>query len=82
VDVVASNRSAWDHEVQSGNPWTMPVSAAVIAAARDGRWDVLLTEGMAALQHWFPPPDDADVLCLAAGGAEGTSFERCTKVSR
>ena len=82
MDVVDYKRSAWDHEVQSGNPWTVPVSAAVIAAARDGRWSGLLTEGKAVPQHWFPPLDSADVLCLAAGGAEGASFARRTNVSR
>jgi len=35
-DPVAHNRVAWDREVDSGNEWTRPVAADVIARARAG----------------------------------------------
>jgi len=37
------NRTAWDREVDRGNKRTVPVSEAVIAAARQGQWEILLT---------------------------------------
>jgi SAM-dependent methyltransferase len=70
VNVVEYNRSAWDHEVATGNPWTVPVGPDVIAAARAGRWQVWLTENRPVPEHWFPPLEGADVLCLASGGGQ------------
>ena len=35
------NRVAWNKEVERGNKWTVPVSEAVIAAARRGEWEIL-----------------------------------------
>lgn len=69
-DIVEYNRRAWDHEVEAGNPWTVPVSSEVIAAARAGQWTVLLTENKAVPKDWFPPLAGADVLCLASGGGQ------------
>ena len=70
MDVVAYNRAAWDHEAASGNPWTAPVSPEVIAEARAGRWQVVLTEQKPVPREWFPPLAGADVLCLACGGGQ------------
>jgi SAM-dependent methyltransferase len=70
MHVVDYNRRAWDQEVASGNPWTVPVPADEIAAARTGRWSVRLTEGKGVPREWFPPLADADVLCLACGGGQ------------
>jgi SAM-dependent methyltransferase len=70
MDIVEYNRRAWDHEVGSGNPWTLPVSADVIADARAGRWTVALTENLPVHREWFPPLSGADVLCLASGGGQ------------
>jgi SAM-dependent methyltransferase len=71
VDVVRHNSAAWDREVASGeNPWTKPVSAELIAAARAGTWSVVLTEQKSVPAHWFPPLAGCDVLCLASGGGQ------------
>ena len=43
MDIRKYNRSAWDREVEEGNKWTLPVSDEEIAAARAGRWDIILT---------------------------------------
>jgi SAM-dependent methyltransferase len=70
IDVRAYNREAWNHQVESGNEWTVPVSPEVIAEARAGRWQVLLTPTIAVPRQWFPAMPGADVLCLACGGGQ------------
>jgi SAM-dependent methyltransferase len=70
VDIREYNRVAWDKEVERGNKWTAPVSEAVIAAARRGRWEILLTPSKPVPRAWFPDLGDIDVLCLASGGGQ------------
>jgi len=70
MDIVAYNRAAWDREVENGNPWTVPVGAEAIAAARLGEWSVLLTPTRPVPRCWFPEMRGADVLCLASGGGQ------------
>ena len=75
MDVRAHNREAWNRQVQDGNPWTIPVSREIVAAARRGEWSVLLTPTIPVPRAWFPPLDGADVLCLASGGGQqGPTF--------
>jgi SAM-dependent methyltransferase len=64
------NREAWDREVERGNEWTVPVDPDVIEAARQGRWEILLTETKPVPKDWFPDLQGADVLCLASGGGQ------------
>ena len=69
VDIAAHNRDAWDSQVEQGNRWTVPVSSEEIAAAREGRWDVLLTESKPVPRDWFPADlRGVNILCLASGG--------------
>ena len=70
MDIRAYNRIAWDKEVERGNPWTIPVSEAEIAAARQGQWEVLLTPSKPVPRAWFPDLEGLDILCLAAGGGQ------------
>jgi SAM-dependent methyltransferase len=70
MDVPGYNREAWDRQVKSGNPWTVPVGPEVIRAARRGEWEVLLTETKPVPRAWFPEMAGADVLCLASGGGQ------------
>ncbi len=70
MDVREFNRKAWDNEVAQGNPWTVPVGAELVAAARRGDWQVVLTETRPVPHAWFPPLDGAEVLCLASGGGQ------------
>src|SRR5512134_1589011 len=71
MDIRSYNRDAWDREVTQGeNRWTQPVSAEVIAKARQGEFSVLLTENIPVPRKWFPPLQGADVLCLASGGGQ------------
>jgi len=70
MDIRAYNRKAWDSEVESGSPWTIPVSHEVIEAARRGKWSVLLTEQKRVTREWFPPMQGLDLLALACGGGQ------------
>ena len=71
IDVRAYNRTAWDREVERGNQWTVPVSDAAIAAARQGSWEIVLTPSKPVPRAWFPDIEDGlDVLCLASGGGQ------------
>jgi SAM-dependent methyltransferase len=70
--VVAHNRAAWDREVDGGgNEWTVPVGPEVIAAARAGRWSVVLIGHEPVPRDWFPAGvAGLEVLCLASGGGQ------------
>jgi len=71
MDVRAYNREMWDKQVEQGNPWTIPVTPEVIAAARQGDWSVLLTETSPVPRDWFPPSlAGLDLLGLACGGGQ------------
>lgn len=71
MDIRAYNRRAWNRQVEQGNPWTVPVSADVIAAARRGEWAILLTPTKAVPRNWFPASlQGVEVLCLASGGGQ------------
>lgn len=70
MDVLTHNRTAWDHQVETNNPWTVPVTPEVIAAARRGEWAVLLTESTPVPRWWFPNLTGCNVLCLASGGGQ------------
>jgi SAM-dependent methyltransferase len=69
-DVRGYNRTAWDAEVERGNPWTVPVSPEVIRRAREGDWEVVLTPLKAVPRDWFPPLAGLSVLGLAASGGQ------------
>jgi SAM-dependent methyltransferase len=70
MDIREYNRVAWDYQVEHGNEWTVPVSTEVIADARQGRWEVLLTETKPVPREWFSELRGLDVLCLASGGGQ------------
>ncbi len=71
MDILAYNRKAWNHQVDSGNRWTVPVSESVISAAREGQWEILLTPTIPVPRNWFPADlHGIDMLCLACGGGQ------------
>jgi SAM-dependent methyltransferase len=71
MDIRAYNRDAWNREVDGGeNRWTQPVSHAIIEKARQGDFNILLTENIPVPRRWFPPLQGADVLGLASGGGQ------------
>lgn len=70
VDVTTYNRYAWDKAVERKSRWTVPVSAEIIAAARRGDWQIVLTPTKEVPRAWFPDFSDAEILCLASGGGQ------------
>lgn len=70
MDIVRYNKSAWDHQVSVGNPWTIPVSADEIARARRGDVRMVLTPQKLIPQDWYPSWKGCKVLALASGGGQ------------
>lgn len=71
MDIRSYNSEAWNKQVEGGeSPWTKPVDEETIAKARKGEFGILLTENIHVPMHWFPPLQNADVLCLASGGGQ------------
>ena len=73
MDIAEYNRRAWDHQVAQGNRWTVPVTTEIVAAARQGEWNVVLTPQKPVPKSWFSPSlsvSGLDVLCLASGGGQ------------
>jgi SAM-dependent methyltransferase len=70
MDIREHNRAAWDAQVERQNRWTVPVSRQVIEAARQGRWEIVLTPTKPIPRIWFGEVAGRDVLCLASGGGQ------------
>jgi SAM-dependent methyltransferase len=71
TDPIEHNRAAWNRQSTSGtSPWCQPVGADVIAAARRGDWQVILTPNIPVPRAWFGSLAGARVLCLASGGGQ------------
>jgi SAM-dependent methyltransferase len=71
LDVLSHNRKAWDTAVDRGSEWTIPVEPEVIAAARRGVWQIVLTPAKPVPRTWFPADlSRLDLLCLASGGGQ------------
>jgi SAM-dependent methyltransferase len=70
VDIFTYNRHAWDRQFAKGNHWTLPASPEVIAAARRGDWQIVLTPTKPMPRAWFPNLSGLEVLCLASGGGQ------------
>lgn len=64
------NREGWDQRVEEGDHWTLPVSPELIARAREGDWNVLLTSSTNVPREWFGDLRGKDVLALASGGGQ------------
>jgi SAM-dependent methyltransferase len=70
MDILGTNRRAWDRRVEMGNRYTVPVGPEVIAAARRGEWTVALTPTKPVPRDWFPTLQALEILCLASGGGQ------------
>ena len=68
-DVREHNRVAWDALAEQGNEWTVPVSPEVIEAARQNRWEIVLTPTKPVPRTWVEV-EGRHVLCLASGGGQ------------
>jgi SAM-dependent methyltransferase len=54
----------------SSTRYTVPVGPEIIALARRGRWQILLTPTKPVPAGWFPDLAGINVLCLASGGGQ------------
>jgi SAM-dependent methyltransferase len=70
MDVLGHNREAWNRQVASGNPWTVPVGPDVIARARAGDWSIVLTPTRPVPREWLGDLRGRRVLALASGGGQ------------
>ena len=71
MDIISYNKEAWNREVEGGESrWTQPFDSEIIAKARKGDFNIVLTENIPVPHNWFPPLQNADVLCLASGGGQ------------
>ncbi len=73
-DVYEFNRTAWNREVESGNKWTVPVSAEEVARARAGTVEVLLTPHTRVPARWLGDLAGRDLLGLACGGGQQSAL--------
>lgn len=64
------NSRAWDKAVESGNQWTLPVSAETIEQARRGIWEIVLTPLIPVPRAWLGEVRGKEILCLASGGGQ------------
>lgn len=70
MDSYEKNRRWWDAQVAAGNRWTVPVLPDVIARARRGEVEVVLTPTKPVPPTWLGDLRDRDVLGLASGGGQ------------
>lgn len=66
-DINAETINRW---VENGWEWGKPISHEQFAAARQGRWDVVLTPNKAVPHEWFGKLKGKKVLGLASGGGQ------------
>ena len=70
-DYVKDNEQVWDTKAANNEQWSAPVSAEVIAQARNGTWSIVLTPKKPVPRNWFPEDlSGKQVLCLAGGGGQ------------
>ncbi len=68
--IARHNRAAWDALVEKQNQWTVPVSTALLADARRGEWQIVLTPTRPVPRAWYPPLAGESVLLLAGAGGQ------------
>lgn len=51
--IIQQNKIFWDQEALAKRPWSMPVSSKVIAAAKEGDWNIHVTKKPIP-RNWLP----------------------------
>jgi len=73
-NILEYNKESWDHQVRTGNQWTIPVTPEEIALAKLGQWKVVLTPSKSVPLDWFPQKNGlfskTKILGLASGGGQ------------
>ena len=70
MNILEHNRRAWNRESAAGQRWSVPVPQALVARARRGDWQVILTPDAVVPKEWFGPIAGKRVLCLASAGGQ------------
>lgn len=70
MDIYEYNSTAWDKEVENGNPWTLTVTAEQVSKAREGVIEILLTPTKFVPSNWLGEIKNKKILCLASGGGQ------------
>lgn len=70
MSILERNRRAWNQESSDNGPWSRPVPPEVIAAARRGDWQVILTPNKPVPRKWFGNLRGKRLLGLASGGGQ------------
>lgn len=70
MDIRDHNREAWNHCVDTAYIWTVPARPEQIAAARQGKVEIILTPTRPVPADWLGSLPGKDVLCLASGGGQ------------
>lgn len=69
IDFLQHNESAWNKQALEHNEWSQPVSAELIAHAKEGKWDVHLTPKPLD-KKWLGEIRGKKILCLASAGGQ------------
>jgi len=64
------NAETIDNWIEDGWVWGVPISREEFAAAKAGKWDVLLTPSKPVPHEWFAPFAGMKLLGLASGGGQ------------
>ena len=64
------NREAWNRWVEQGIEWSIPVTTAQIASAREGDFEIVLTPTRPVPAEWLSGVAGQRVLCLAGAGGQ------------
>ena len=64
------NSRTIDSWVDEGWEWGTPITPEAFQAAREGRWDIVLTPTKAVPHEWVGPLEGRHVLGLASGGGQ------------
>ncbi len=72
INVVEHNKMAWNLVVENKGEYTCPVSSNEVEKAKNGEWQVVLTQEKPVPKEWFPELSKCKVLALACGGGEQT----------
>lgn len=70
---LTSNQAAWDKQAEQQQAWSTPVSAELIAAAKQGNWDVHLTP-QPLPKDWLGDVKGKRILCLASAGGQQAPY--------
>ena len=70
INISKHNRLSWNRQSTDGSPWCTPVDTKIIAEAKTGKWEVILTPIKPVPKFWFGDIAGKKLLCLASGGGQ------------